>query len=324
VISVNRNALEIVSETIRKAEDLNIQVSKTSNGATVIDMGVNAPGGWDAALKFVDISLGGLGKSSFGLTRIKDHDLPVIRVFTDHPLISCLCSQISGWVLRGAEGPDGIAPLGSGPARAIARQDMFIKDFDYADKSDKVVLLLQIDRLPDENIAKVVAEGCGVSPENVYLLAARTGSVVGSTNVSSRTLETSIWRLHVLGFDLNNVISAWGEAPVAPFCDDELTAMVRVNTFTYYGGSAGFVVDGDDDELSRIVRSMPLSPETCADYHVGFAELFERADRDIFKMEGFVHSVARVTIYNARTGSVFSAGEVDENILDAVLKWRPK
>lgn len=316
--------MRIVREVIERADDLNVRVLKTSNGATVIDMGIEAAGGWEAALKFVDISLGGLGRSSFSIRKIKDLDVPVIHVFTDHPLISCLCSQISGWVLKGAEGPDGIAPLGSGPARAVARRDKFITEFDYSDRCEDVVLLLQIDRVPDENIASVVADGCQVSPEHVYLLAARTGSVVGSANVSSRTLETSIWRLHDLGFDLNRVTAAWGEAPVAPFCDDELTAMVRVNTFVYYGGSVGFVVNGDDDELRRITPLMPLSPQTCPDYHIGFAELFERAGRDIFKMDTFVHSVARVTIYNQRTGNVFSAGEADEETLYASLKWRPK
>lgn len=324
MISVNRNAMRIVKEVIDRADDLNVRVLRTSNGATVIDMGVKAPGGWDAALKFVDISLGGLGGSSFSIRKIKNFDLPVLHVFTDHPLISCLCSQISGWILKGAEGPDGIAPLGSGPARAVARGDKFITEFDYSDRSEDVVLLLQIDRVPDESIAAVVADGCRVSPEHVYLLAARTGSVVGSANVSSRTLETSIWRLHELGFDLKRVIAAWGEAPVAPFCDDELTAMVRANTFVYYGGSVGFVVDGEDEELRKITPCMPLSPQTCPDYHVGFAELFERAGRDIFKMDTFVHSVARVTIYNVRTGNVFCAGEVDEEMLCASLKWHPK
>jgi Methenyltetrahydromethanopterin cyclohydrolase len=62
MISVNRNAMRIVKEVIDRADDLNVRVLRTSNGATVIDMGVKAPGGWDAALKFVVISLGGLGR----------------------------------------------------------------------------------------------------------------------------------------------------------------------------------------------------------------------------------------------------------------------
>jgi len=75
--------------------------------------------------------------------------------------------------------------------------------------------------LPSEKLTAYIAKKCKVEPKNIFILVAPTGSLVGLVNVIARTLETSMWRLHELGFDVNNVISAWGKAPLPPISKDD-------------------------------------------------------------------------------------------------------
>ncbi|MGI6331424.1 MAG: methenyltetrahydromethanopterin cyclohydrolase [Zhaonellaceae bacterium] len=67
MFSVNQEAVRIVKEKIIPyAEQLNCKVIKLKNGATVVDMGVEMPGGYLAGKLFVEATIGGLGHVDFG------------------------------------------------------------------------------------------------------------------------------------------------------------------------------------------------------------------------------------------------------------------
>lgn len=315
VLSVNRAAMDIVRRIMAESERLGVEVITLNNKSTVIDMGVRQPGGWEAARLFCEATLGGLGRVEFGTFDLEGLELPQVELYVDLPAVALLGSQISGWALTELKNEAGVVPLVSGPIRARGPQDMFAGPVPYRDDAEEVVAALQDNRLPNETLTWLLADRCGVPPEGVYVLVAATSSLVGSINVVARTLETAIWRLHCFGLDVNRVIAAWGRAPLPPVVRDEFEAMVRTNTFAYYGGTVGFILDDDEEKIASVVGELPLSPATCRLYGVPFRELFERAGGDIFNMEGFVHSVARVVINNVSTGKIVSAGAVDKKVL---------
>ena len=315
MFSVNKEAMKIVKKIIENKEALNVGVISLKNGSTVIDMGINYPGGWKAAQHLTEITMGGLGLLNYGIYRLGELELPQVNIYADKPVIACLSCQLSGWALPEFKNDAGIVPLISGPVRAIVKEDKFAKLFSYQDKSEKVVVVLQDKVLPSEELTTYIAKKCKIEPENIFILVAPTGSLVGLVNVIARTLETSLWRLHELGFDINNVISAWGKAPLPPISKDEYTAMIRANTYIYYGGTAGFVVNCKDEDIERIIEDITLSPKTTKQYGIPFSKLLEEAGGNIFNMTEFCHNVTKVNFYNSFTGNTFVYGKNDQKML---------
>src|SRR5438270_14007791 len=99
MISVNREAMKVVRTVLDSAEALGVAVSRLPNGATVIDMGQQARGGWLAARYYTLVTLGGLGDVSYEPFALGDRQLPAVRVAVDRPLEACVGSQIAGWRL---------------------------------------------------------------------------------------------------------------------------------------------------------------------------------------------------------------------------------
>ncbi len=318
MFSISQESVRIVREKILPyAEQLNCQVHQLKNGAIVIDMGIEAPGGWMAGKLFVEATIGGLGHVDFGRFRLGQIDLPSIDVYIDHPATAGLSSQFSSWPLPRSEVPGTIHPMGSGPARAIAHIDPFAQAWEYQDNHHETVFAIQAAVLPDEALAEEVARQCHISPQNLYILAAKTGSIAGSIQVCSRTVETSIWRLHKCGFDLHKVICGMGTCPVAPPASDEFQAMVRVNAAVIYGGLVRYVVNATDEEIKAVIDGLPT--RAARRYGEPFSKLLEEGGRDIFKTEKDIHSLARYEIMNYATGNVFASGTIEEAYLQELF-----
>lgn len=312
MFSVNQEAAKIVKEKIiPNAEKLNSEVIHLNNGTTVVDMGINTGGSWTAAKLFIQATIGGLGEVKFGRYKVGEINLPSIEVYIDKPREATLSSQFSGWKLPG-EGLE-INPIGSGPARAIAKNDIFSQSVKYQDKHHETVFGAQTTVLPDEELANLIAEECNINPENLYILAATTGSLTGTIQVCSRTVEASMWRLERKGFDITTVISGTGRSPIPPQSKDELTGMDRVNTALLYGASVHYVVDWKDEKIEEIIDELPLSASKL--YGRPFIEVFEEGDRDFYKVNKDIHTIARFVITNIHSGNTFSAGEIRQDML---------
>jgi methenyltetrahydromethanopterin cyclohydrolase len=294
---------------IERKEELGIQVSKLSNGATIVDAGVEAAGGTEAGVYYSKACLGAPCNISLSMDRRL-----MVHVFVDNPAIACMASQFAGWAIKVGD----YFAMGSGPARALARvEEKLFESLGYRDEFDKAVLALETRKLPDKTVADFIAVKCGVDPKNLYLLVAPTASVVGSIQISARVVETGMHKLHELGFDLKRVISGCGSAPVAPVAKSDLEAMGKTNDCILYGGRTQYFVDAEDSELERLIEEVP----SCAskDYGSTFLELFEKYNRDFYKMDPKLFSPAEVTINNVRTGSIFHAGSPNEEVLKKSL-----
>ena len=319
MFSVNQYAVEIVKEKILPyVEKLNCKTHILKNGATVIDMGVNMPGGYQAGKLFVEATIGGMGYVEFGRFKCGAIDLPSIDVYIDQPATATLSNQFSGWKMQMKEGCLGnINPIGSGPARSLAYNDVFVKAWTYKDNHHECVFGAQTQVLPDESDAEDIAKQCGISPENVYILAARTGSLTGAIQICSRTVEASISRIQKKGFDISKVISGFGTCPIPPVIFDEVRAMDRTNTALLYGVDVKYTVDSTDEEILACIDQLPFSASKR--FGEKFYDLFEEGKHDFYIVDKDIHTVARYTMNNIRTGNVFTAGEIREDMLEDSL-----
>ena len=117
MVSVNLEAKKTVDVMIEKQDELNIAVSQLSNGATIIDCGVNVDGSFKAGELYTKVCLGGLADVGISIPGdlSEKFALPSVKIKTDSPAISTLGSQKAGWSVSVGD----FFALGSGPARAI-------------------------------------------------------------------------------------------------------------------------------------------------------------------------------------------------------------
>jgi len=310
-LSVNRNVLKVIRRIIDDREELKIRVEKTSEGATVIDAGVEAQGGYTAGKYVTEACMGGFGEASLSMMAYSDLHLPTITVTTDLPAVALFGSQFAGWRVSVGK----YFALGSGPARALALKpkELYAK-IDYRDEADTATIVLETSKKPPREVIEYVAKECRVKPEKLYVIVTPTSSIAGSTQISGRIAETGLHKLAEVGLDSRNVLSGTGYAPIAPIHPKPDRAMGRTNDMILYGGIAFFNVAHDDDaELKELVEKSPSSMSR--DYGRPFAEVFKDAGYDFYKIDAALFAPAVVVVNNVNTGRIFKAGEVNVNVL---------
>lgn len=311
VLSVNRLAWHLVEKLLGAPEFYGIQISETSAGATVLDLGVNASGGFQAGKILTELCLGGAGKAQLGFKTYGNITFPSITISTDHPAIATLGSQFAGWRIK--EG-DNIA-IGSGPARALALKPKEIyEEIGYKDSSEKAVLTLESNKLPSDVLIEKVTVACNIKAENLVVVVAPTASIAGLTQVTGRIVEVGIHKLRTLGLSPKVIRYACGYAPIPPLSTDFEVAMARTNDAILYGGTVYCTVDYDDEAaLKKIVEQAPS--KNSKDYGKPFLQIFREADRDFYKIDHNLFAPAVLMVNNAKTGRVFKAGEINPAVL---------
>ncbi len=310
-LSVNQMAWKIAQKLLDNPEFYGINVSKSTAGATVIDAGVNAPGGFQAGKKLTELCMGGAGKAQLGFKNYGDLTFPSITISTDHPAIAALGSQFAGWRIK--EG-DSIA-IGSGPVRALALKpkDVF-EEIGYKDVSDKAVLTLESNNLPSDALIEKVATASNIKAENLIVVVAPTASIAGLTQVAGRVVEVGIHKLRTLGLSPKIIRYALGYAPIPPLGTDFEVAMARTNDAILYGGTVYCCVDYDDEAaLQTIIQQAPSLASK--DYGKPFLQIFREADKDFYKIDHGLFAPAAIIINNAKTGKTFKAGKINPKVL---------
>jgi len=310
-LSVNRLAWKLAETLLDNQDFYGVKASKTSSGATVVDAGLNAPGGFQAGRIITEICMGGCGKAHISFKNYGDLELPSITVCTDQPAIATLGSQFAGWRIK--EG-DSVA-IGSGPARALALKPKEIyQELAYKDESDRAVLVLETDKPPSNELIEKVVNACQIPPENLLVIFAPTASIAGSTQVTGRIVETGLHKLRTLGLNPHAVRYALGYAPIPPLCRKFEVAMARTNDAILYGGTVYYTVEYDDEEaLKKILQQAPS--RASKDYGKPFLQIFKEADRDFYKIDHNLFAPSTLIINNAKTGRVFKAGEANPKVL---------
>jgi methenyltetrahydromethanopterin cyclohydrolase len=312
VLSVNQLAWKLAEKLLNNQAFYGVHASKTSAGATVIDAGINVPGGFQAGKILTELCMGGAGKAQLGFKAYGDLTLPSITVSSDHPAVAALGSQFAGWRIKE---PDGSIAIASGPARALALKPKNVyEEIGYNDASDKAVLTLESNNLPSDALIEKVTGTCNITAENLIAVVAPTASIAGLTQVAGRVVEVGIHKLRTLGLSPKLIRYAIGFAPIPPRCDEFEVAMARTNDAILYGGTVYLVVEHDDeDALNKIVEQAPSS--TSKDYGKPFLQIFREADRDFYKIDHALFAPALLIINNMKTGRILTAGEINARIL---------
>ncbi len=309
-LDMNERAWTLADDCIARAAELRLRVDVLSNGARILDAGVNVPGGLAAGLALARLCMGGLGHVDYVPLSIDHESWSGVQVWTDHPTESCMASQYAGWAIN----PDGFFAMGSGPLRARARveKELFGK-VGYAEDAARGVLVLEGRTLPTEDVAAWIATKAGIAPGALTLAIAPTASLAGGVQIAARVVETGLHKMETLGFDITRVVSAIGTAPVPPIAKNDMRAIGRTNDCVLYGGQVRYTVRADDERLADLAARLPSSASS--DYGTPFYDIFKRYDNDFYKIDPMLFSPAEVWITSSVTGRTFHGGHLNAEVL---------
>jgi len=310
-LSVNRLANALLGKLCASPELYGIIVEKADSGATIVDAGIKAKGGFQAGKLITDICMGGCAKTRITSRQYGNQELPSIFVYTDHPVIATLGSQYAGWQIKEGD----YFAIGSGPGRALALKPKEIYEkIGYKDSFDKAVVVLETDKYPPEKLIERLAKDCHVPLANLTVILTPTVSVAGATQVCGRIVETGIHKLSKIGLNPNVISYAWGVAPIPPIHPKFAQAMARTNDAILYGGTAHYIVNYEnEEELKEIVEKAPSK----ASRHYGkpFIEIFKEVNYDFYKIDPNLFAPAIVILNNMKTGNTFQSGEINFDAL---------
>lgn len=308
-LSLNDRAHAVADAIEAEALALRVAVSTNALGARIIDAGVQAPGGMAAGLLLARACLADLGSVEIVPGNAQLWPGPAVQVRTDHPVAACLASQYAGWQLAAGK----FFAMGSGPMRAAAKKEKLFAQLPVVESADRVVGVLETGKLPPDEIGAKIAQDCGVAPERVTLLAARTASIAGSLQVVARSVETALHKLHEVGFAIERVEHGYGTAPLPPIAGNDLAAIGWTNDAVLYGGEVTLWVRGDDDSLAEIGPRVPSSAS--GDYGEPFGQIFSRYQGDFYKIDPLLFSPASITFVNLDTGRTQRFGQTNADVL---------
>jgi methenyltetrahydromethanopterin cyclohydrolase len=296
--SMNEAAWRIADAMEADAKALRVAVGKVA-GCRVIDCGGAVTGSLAAGLHMARACLADLAEVSMTPSEFG----PSISVRTDDPVRACLGSQYAGWQVKGEK----FFAMGSGPFRALAGTEEVLKELGIRETSPCAVGVLETKRHPTEEVVASLVAKLPPEVDRLTLLVAPASSMAGTIQVVARSVETALHKLHELKFDVGQVFSAFGTAPLPPVASDETTAIGRTNDAILYGGRVTVWVRCDDDVIDAIGPKVP----SCAskDYGSPFGEVFARYNHDFYKIDPLLFSPAEVTFVNLKTGMARTFGK---------------
>lgn len=317
-MSLNRLAFDLVRGHADTPGGINA-TRHVRGGATVLDCGINAPGGTEAGLLMARAALGGLADVAVVEPPLAaaafhgtwdDCPWPAVTVASRAPVAACLAAQYGGWKLSG----DGYFAMTSGPVRAAIGREEIFDAIGHRERPDVAVGILETAKLPPDAICAKLAADAHLPPAAILLLAARTASPAGTLQVVARSLETALHKLHEQRFDLTRIVGGRGVAPLPPVPDDDLVAIGRTNDAILYGGFVELEVTGDDASLAAVgPRSVSGGSPAYGD---PFLAIFERAGRDFYAIDPALFAPACVEFVNVETGRRQRFGALAPEIVD--------
>jgi methenyltetrahydromethanopterin cyclohydrolase len=281
-------------------------------GAAVIDAGAASPGSLEAGVQLARLCMGDLATITLAASAASElASQNAVLVRTDDPLRSCLGAQYAGWPVQ----CDDFFAMGSGPMRMMRGREPMLEELGLAETDTRIAGVLESETLPTVAAIELIAEQCGVDCDAVHLAVAPATSIAGSIQVVARSVETALHKLHELKFDVRDVRSASGMAPLPPPAKrgDTVAGIGRTNDAILYGATVTLWVDCDDDLIAAVAQRVPSS--SSADHGQPFAKIFKQYDYDFYKVDPLLFSPAVVTFHNLRSGRSWTAGRIDPLVL---------
>ena len=308
-MNLNDRARRLADRLAADAFDLRIDVQTATDGTRVLDCGIQAEGGLSAGLAMVRVCLADLADVRLLPPASADMPCPTVQVATDWPVLACMASQYAGWQVAVGK----FFAMGSGPMRAAYGKEELFDHIPGRESATSAVGVLETRKPPTPEAIAFLAEKLQLPPDRLTLLAAPTASIAGTVQVVARALETALHKLYELKFDLSQVASGVGAAPLPPPAADDVAAIGRTNDAILYGGRVVLWVRADDDRLAEVGPRVPSSASR--DHGAPFAEIFERYNRDFYKIDPMLFSPAEIVFHNLRTGRSHAFGRTEPNVL---------
>ncbi len=308
-LTLNERALRLADDMAANAAALRIDVQTAAGGARVLDCGVKAEGGLSAGVGLARVCLAGQAEVCLVPGDCAGVPCLLAQVMSDNPIIACMASQYAGWQVQVGK----FFAMGSGPMRAAYGKEELFAHLPGRETSPVAVGVLETRKLPDDAVVAHLAEKLGLPANQITLLAAPTFSIAGNVQVVARSLETALHKLHKLKFDLAQVVSGCGTAPLPPVAGDWLSAIGRTNDAILYGGRVILWVRADDGQIAEVGPSVPSSASP--DHGAPFAEIFARYEQDFYKIDPRLFSPAEIVFHNLKTGRAHSFGQVAPDVL---------
>jgi len=306
-MTLNERANLVADFLERDAEKLRVGISRVA-GARIIDCGGAVTGSLGAGLAMARACLADLGEVSYIPCPIPEIGGPAVQVTTDDPVRACLASQYAGWQISVGK----YFAMGSGPMRALSAREELFQHINGKEESRVAVGVLETGKHPTEEVVAAIVAKLPPVAEQLTLLVAPASSIAGTTQVVARTVETALHKLHELKFDVSQVVSGYGVAPLPPVAADELGAIGRTNDAILYGGKVTLWVRSDDEVLASIGPKVPSS--FSKDHGSLFGELFKRYG-DFYKIDPLLFSPAEIEFRNLKTGACHRFGHVEPRLV---------
>jgi methenyltetrahydromethanopterin cyclohydrolase len=302
-MTLNERAKAVADDLERNAARLRVAVSRVA-GARVIDCGGAVTGSLAAGLAMARACLADSAEVAYVPCPIPEVGGPAVQVATDDPVRACLGSQYAGWQIQVEK--DKFFAMGSGPMRALTAAEELFRHIPGKEASPVAVGVLETRKHPTEAVVAHIVAKLPQSAEALTLLVAPASSMAGTVQVVARSVETALHKLHELKFDVNQVVSGYGVAPLPPVAADEITAIGRTNDAILYGGKVTLWVRADDELLDAVGPKVPSA--SSKDHGAPFAELFKRYG-DFYKIDPLLFSPAEVEFRNLKTGRAHRFGK---------------
>ena len=307
--TLNERAMRLADYMVSTAAALRIQVQQLPGGGRVLDCGIQVPGGLQAGLALARVCLAGQAEVTLVPGDVAGIPCPVVQVVTDHPVLACMAAQYAGWQIAVGK----FFAMGSGPMRAAYGKEDLFNHIPGKEQAPVAVGVVETRKLPDDKVFEHLSAALNLPPAKITLLAAPAASQAGNLQVVARSIETALHKLHELKFDLGQVVSGFGSAPLPPVAKDELSAIGRTNDAILYGGRVVLWVQADDAQIQEIGPKVPASASP--DYGAPFAAIFERYHHDFYKIDPMLFSPAEIVFGNMKTGKSFAFGRTKEDVL---------
>jgi methenyltetrahydromethanopterin cyclohydrolase len=307
-MTLNEMAQRVAEELMRDPERYRVTVARVA-GAHVIDCGGAVDGSLAAGILMARTCLADLGQVSLVPYPLGNVGGLAVQVVTDEPVRACLASQYAGWRLQVGE----YFAMASGPMRALAAREELFQHIPGQERAPVAVGVLETHQHPTPEVIAAIVAKLPEDTEHLTLLVAPTTSLAGTLQVVARSVETALHKLHELHFDVRQVVSGWGLAPLPPVARNTIEAIGRTNDAILYGAEVILWVHCDDDLLTSIGPQVPA----CAsrDYGSPFAELFRRYNGDFYQIDPLLFAPAVVEFRNLRTGRCHRYGQLSPDLL---------
>lgn len=306
---LNQRALSIFQQAIADESSLRIKSSTLECGATLLDFGVNAAGGLEAGLRLASICMAGQADIDIEPGDRAVWSGPWVQVSTEHPVEACMLSQYAGWPVKHGD----FFAMGSGSMRVRRGREPLLESLAATDASEIAVGTLECDQLPNCDLIQSMAAECSVAASEVWMAVAPTRSIAGCVQVVARSVETSLHKLHELGFPLDQVHSAYGIAPLPPPTPNFAKGIGRTNDAILYGAHVTLWVTGEDDQIASACEGLPSNASK--DFGSPFAEIFKQYEYDFYKVDPGLFSPAEVVMVNLKTGKSWRCGAMRPDLI---------